>query len=75
MKKVADYIIAAMLEESKPLYVTSSIGICVPIVESLEAKMKIADEHLYKAKNGGRNRVEFLQPRRGARAVCSVLIA
>ncbi len=50
---------ATLLDGEKPLFVTSSIGICTEIGDNLEAMMKIADEHLYKAKNSGRNRVEF----------------
>lgn len=49
---------AAVLESREPLFVTSSIGICVESCDKLETMMKRADEQLYKAKNSGRNRVE-----------------
>jgi len=49
----------AAIVEDKPLFVTSSFGICTAIGDNLESMMKIADEYLYKAKNGGRNRVQF----------------
>jgi diguanylate cyclase (GGDEF)-like protein len=51
--------------ETKPLYITVSIGITVTGLESVDLNtlLKQVDEALYKAKDNGRNRVEmFRQP-------------
>jgi len=51
--------------ETKPLYITVSIGLTVTGLESVDLNtlLKQVDEALYKAKDNGRNRVEmFRQP-------------
>ena len=53
---------AALLQDKMPLLVTTSIGVCTEMDDSLELMIKIADERLYKAKAGGRNRVESQPP-------------
>ncbi|MBU1568715.1 MAG: diguanylate cyclase [Proteobacteria bacterium] len=53
---------ATKLQDKRPLFISTSIGICSEIGDSLERMMKIADECLYKAKEGGRNRVEAWEP-------------
>ncbi len=47
------------LEDGRPLSVTTSLGLCMSIGESLETMMKTADEKLYQAKERGRNCVLF----------------
>lgn len=47
-----------MLKEKKQIRISTSIGVCSEMGDSLELMMKIADECLYKAKEGGRNRLE-----------------
>lgn len=44
-------------EDGRQLRVTASFGGCTTIGEDLEAMMKIADDRLYAAKKGGRNRI------------------
>jgi diguanylate cyclase (GGDEF)-like protein len=41
--------------------VTVSIGVCAKSANSLEAMLKMADEQLYLAKNGGRNQVRVAE--------------
>ncbi len=48
----------ARLKDKTPLYITTSIGICSKACDSLEQMMRVADECLYTAKSGGRNRVQ-----------------
>ena len=43
--------------KSDVMKVTVSIGVCTTVHDSLEKMIRIADEELYQAKNGGRNRV------------------
>jgi len=47
-----------MLKDKKQIRISTSIGVCSEVDDSLELMMKIADECLYKAKEGGRNRLE-----------------
>ena len=49
----------AIGDNDSPIFVTISIGICLETGKNMEAMMKAADDCLYRAKNGGRNRVEF----------------
>jgi diguanylate cyclase (GGDEF)-like protein len=49
---------ATMLKDNKPLFITTSIGICSEMGDNLEVMMRRADDCLYKAKGSGRNRVE-----------------
>jgi diguanylate cyclase (GGDEF)-like protein len=49
----------ALQKDKKLIFFTASIGICSEVLDSLEVMMKTADERLYKAKGGGRNRVEI----------------
>ncbi len=44
--------------DKKQIFISASIGVCSEMADSLELTMKIADECLYKAKEGGRNRLE-----------------
>lgn len=39
--------------------VTCSIGLCLTMEDTLEIMVKLADDKLYEAKKGGRNRIEF----------------
>lgn len=48
-------------EQAEPLHMTISIGLCAPLGQNLAAMIKSADEALYRAKQGGRNRVELVQ--------------
>lgn len=49
---------ATILNDKKPFFITTSIGVCSEMGDSLELMIKKADECLYKAKDSGRNRVE-----------------
>jgi diguanylate cyclase (GGDEF)-like protein len=44
--------------DKQEIFISTSIGVCSEMTDSLELTMKIADECLYKAKEGGRNRLE-----------------
>lgn len=46
-----------VLVNGQPIQCTVSIGLCMETKENLEAMLKLADEHLYTAKQEGRNRV------------------
>ncbi len=48
----------AILKDTKPLCVTTSIGVCSEMGDSLELMIKIADECLHRAKDTGHNRLE-----------------
>ncbi len=56
-RKIKDTPIT-MLKDKKQIRISTSIGVCSEMGDSLELMMKIADECLYKAKEGGRNRLE-----------------
>lgn len=45
------------IEGNKSLHMTVSIGVCTDIGDGLDFMLRRADELLYEAKNGGRNRV------------------
>lgn len=47
----------ARLPDESELFITCSLGCCVSCSDSLEEMMKSADENLYSAKEGGRNRL------------------
>ncbi len=57
LRKLVEISPVAELADDKQLFVTCSIGCCSSAAESLEAMLKIADDNLYQAKEGGRNRV------------------
>lgn len=59
LRKMIESIPVAQLPDKSQLFVTCSLGCCTSSSESLDAMLKIADDNLYKAKEGGRNRVEI----------------
>ena len=48
----------AQLPDNSQFFVTCSIGCCTSAEGSLDAMLKVATDKLYRAKEGGRNRVE-----------------
>lgn len=58
LRKLIETTPVAQLPDNSQLFVTCSIGCCTSAEGSLDAMLKIADDKLYKAKEGGRNRVE-----------------
>ena len=57
LRQMIESIPVAQLPDTSELFVTCSFGCCTSNAESLEAMLNNADNNLYKAKEGGRNRV------------------
>ena len=56
MRKKIEETAVAKNGEGDDVFVTVSIGICPTIQSDLESMIKVSDENLYRAKEGGRNR-------------------
>jgi diguanylate cyclase (GGDEF)-like protein len=59
LRKIIETIPVAQLPDNSQIFVTCSLGCCTSSTMSLEEMLKIADNKLYEAKLGGRNRVEI----------------
>jgi diguanylate cyclase (GGDEF)-like protein len=52
---IADEVVK--LEDNNEVQVTISVGVCTYLCENLDDMIKAADNKLYEAKEGGRNKV------------------